>query len=48
MALCREFPAVPFTSAVQDGRLTIDTECLHLEYDQQPFSSAGLSGKMAK
>ena len=43
MALCREFPAVPFTSAVQDGRLTIDTECLHLEYDQQPFSSAGLS-----
>ena len=43
MAICREFPAVPFTSAVQDGRLVIDTESLHLEYDQKPFSSTGLS-----
>lgn len=40
----RDWGAKPrFTSYVQDGRLIVDTDKIHLIYDTKPFSKEGLS-----
>ena len=42
LALCRRFDTPEFTQYAENGRLHIETEYLHLQYDMQPFSAEGL------
>ena len=40
---CRDFPPVEVEARRFPGRVEMDTACLHLSYDEKPFSPEGLS-----